>query len=304
MPFLHSPGMQIGLVLPTIGPGANRGAIDAAVTAATDLGWTSVWVTDHLMVPDGPEADEYGTILEAIVSLAYVAGRDTGLTIGTSVLIPPMRNPVILAKQLATLDVLTGGKVIAGVGVADRHDLPEFTNLGASERFTRRGAFVDETIALWRHLWSGGKPPFTSEFHDLQDYVFGPLPVQGGDLPIWTGGRSGAAIRRAASLADGYHAAQTGPSDLRERIPVLHALCDEAGRSLPTISVRARVHFGSDHDHPYAISGDAPEMQVDVAEFAGLGVEHLVVVLGTTESDELRRRAERFQAEVVAPALA
>jgi probable F420-dependent oxidoreductase len=296
--------METGLVLPTIGPGASRRAIDAAVAAAVRLGWASVWVTDHLMVPHGPEAEEYGTILEAVVSLGYVAGGGTGLTIGTSVLIPPMRNPVILAKQLATLDVLTGGKVIAGVGVADRHDLPEFTNLGAADRFTRRGAFVDETIALWRHLWSGGNPPFTGEFHDLQDYVFGPLPAQGGDLPIWTGGRSAAAIRRAALLADGYHAAQTGPSDLRERLPALQELCDEAGRAMPTLSVRARVHFGSDHDHPYAISGDAGEMQNDVAEFAGLGVEHLVVVLGTTDPAELTGRAERFQSEVVEPALA
>ncbi|MDP2624192.1 MAG: TIGR03619 family F420-dependent LLM class oxidoreductase [Actinomycetota bacterium] len=296
--------METGLVLPTIGPGASRRAIDAAVAAAVRLGWASVWVTDHLMVPHGPEAEEYGTILEAVVSLGYVAGGGTGLTIGTSVLIPPMRNPVILAKQLATLDVLTGGKVIAGVGVADRHDLPEFTNLGAADRFTRRGAFVDETIALWRHLWSGGNPPFTGEFHDLQDYVFGPLPAQGGDLPIWTGGRSAAAIRRAALLADGYHAAQTGPSDLRERLLALQELCDEAGRAMPTLSVRARVHFGSDHDHPYAISGDAGEMQNDVAEFAGLGVEHLVVVLGTTDPAELTGRAERFQSEVVEPALA
>lgn len=296
--------MQIGLVLPTIGAGAGRAGLDAAVDAAARQGWGSVWVTDHLLVPRGPEATEYGTILEAIVSLSYLAGRDTGLTLGTSVLVPPMRNPVILAKQLATLDVLTGGRVIAGVGVADAHDLPEFTNVGAADRFRSRGAIVDETIALWRHLWSGATAPFHGEFHHLEDFVFAPLPVQGGGLPIWTGGRSAPALRRAARFADGYHAAQTGPDDLRARLPELQALCDEAGRPLPTISVRTRVLFDAEPTRDtYVLWGSRDRMQAEVGAFADAGAEHLILVLESTDPGQIAERAERFQREIAGPVL-
>ncbi len=296
--------MEIGLVLPTIGPGADGAGLDAAIEIAVDLRWSSVWVTDHLMVPDGPEATEYGTILEAMVSASYVAGRGTGLTIGFSVLVPPMRNAVILAKQLATLDVLSQGRVIAGVGVADRHDLPEFTNVGAADRFGRRGAYVNETIALWRHLWSGSEPPFMGEFHELADYVFRPVPIRDGNLPIWTGGRSDAALRRAATLADGYHAAQTGPNDLRTRLPSLDQLCEDAGRPRPTISVRTRVQFSETSSRStYVMCGGIDAMRADVEAFAELGVEHLIVVLDTTDPGELVGRAERFQLEVVEPTL-
>src|SRR6185312_10467321 len=102
---------------------------------AVDLGWTSVWVTDHLMVPRGEEADEYGNILEAFTSLTWVGARFPKLTLGSSVLVPAMRDAPLLAKQIASLDVLTGGRLIVGVGVSDVHDATEYANLGKIDRF-------------------------------------------------------------------------------------------------------------------------------------------------------------------------
>lgn len=296
--------MEIGLVLPTIGPAATPDGLDAAAGIAAELGWSSVWVTDHLMVPRGPEAEEYGTILEAIVSLTYVAARHRGLRIGTSVIIPPMRNSVILAKQFAAIDLMSGGRLTVGVGVAESHDLQEFRNLGQESRFRGRGALVDETIALWRHLWSGRTDPFVGEFHQLEDFVFSPLPSQGGALPIWVGGRSGRALRRVAELADGYHAAQTGPQDLRARIPLLEQLLEPLGRPMPALSVRARVQPGEAAEgRPYALRGSVEEMRADVAAFSDLGVRDLVVVLGETDPDRIAAKARRFNDDVVLPAL-
>lgn len=296
--------MEIGLILPTTGPGANPDGIDAGAEIAGELGWTSVWVTDHLMVPRGPEAAEYGTILEAIVSLTYVAARHEGLRIGTSVIVPPMRNSVILAKQLAAIDLFSGGRLTVGVGVADAHDLPEFKNLGQEARFTGRGSLVDETIALWRHLWSGQGPPFVGEHHVLDDYVFSPLPPQGGDIPIWVGGRSRRALRRTAELADGYHAAQTGPKDLEERLPLLRELLEPLGKPMPRLSVRTRVKPGDDSSgSPYALRGSPQQMQADVRRFAELGVSDLVVVLGETDPARISSAAVWFNEEVVLPAL-
>jgi len=202
--------VRIGLILPSKGGGTGPESLDAAAETAVRLGWTSVWVTDHMMVSRGAEADEYGTILEAMTALTWVGARHPSLTLGTSVLVPAMRDAVQLAKEIATLDVLTGGRLIVGVGVGDEGDIPEYANLGKADRFRVRGAYLDETIALWRHLWSGGIEPFEGRFHRLEDYMFLPLPTQGDRLPIWSGGRSARAVTRAATLSDGYHATRAG----------------------------------------------------------------------------------------------
>ena len=160
--------MKLGLILPTIGQGAGGEALAAAAETATTLGWNSVWVTDHLMVPAGPEAEEYGWVLEATTALTWVAAQFPKLRVGFSVIIPAMRDAPLLAKQLATIDFLTGGRLTVGVGSSETHDLPEYENLGKADRFARRGAYLDETIALWRHLWSGNTEPFRGEFHQLR----------------------------------------------------------------------------------------------------------------------------------------
>jgi alkanesulfonate monooxygenase SsuD/methylene tetrahydromethanopterin reductase-like flavin-dependent oxidoreductase (luciferase family) len=156
-----------------------------------------------------------------------------------------MRDAPLLAKQIATIDVLTKGRLIIGVGVSDSYDLPEYTNLGKAERFPDRGAYLDESIALWRHLWSGSPEPFHGRFFQIDDFSFAPLPVQGRDLPIWCGGRSARAVRRAVGLTNGWHGAQTGPHDMVERIPDIIAVAQELDRPLPTLSVRCASAYST-----------------------------------------------------------
>ncbi len=295
--------MKLGLILPTIGSGAGPEVLDAAAETAQRLGWSSVWATDHLLVPAGPEAEEYGWTLEATSALTWVAARCPDVRVGFSVLIPAMRDAPLLAKQLATIDVLTGGRLTVGVGVSDKGDLPEYENLGKGDRFARRGAYVDEAIALWRHLWSGRTDPFEGEFNHLRDFNFQPLPVQGGSLPIWCGGRSDKALHRAAWLCDGYHAAQTGPADVAERLPKLRAEAEAAGRNPVSVSVRVRVRFDQGPLPVYSLHGDREAMSAEVAEFARIGVDELVVVFKETAPDPLARALERFDAEVYRPAL-
>lgn len=293
--------MDFGLVLPTLGRGAGPDGLDAAAEAADRLGWSSVWVTDHMLVGRGDEAEEYGWILEALTSLAWVGARHPGLRLGTSVIIPAMRDAPQLAKEIATIDHLTGGRLTVGVGVGDRGDSPEWRNLGKLERMSVRGAYLDETIALWRHLWSGSTEPFLGAFHRLESFVFAPLPAQGARLPIWSGGRSDRAIVRAATLADGYHASQTGPEDLRTRLPGLFEKSRAAGRPRPNISIRARVRFGEPHGKSYALAGSARDMIADLDAFDRLGVDHLIVVLGVASADEVAASVQRFDREVVEP---
>lgn len=295
------PDMRIGLALANKGANAGAASLDAGAGVAERLGWSSVWVTDHLMVPPGDEADEYGTMLEALTALTYVAARHEQVTIGTSVIVPAMRDAPILAKQLATLDVLSDGRLVVGIGVSDAGDLTEYRNLGKEERFRDRGAYLDEAVALWRHLWSGRTGPFEGRFHTLRDYTFAPLPVQGADIPIWCGGRSKRALRRTAELANGYHAAQTGPDDLVERLPYLIALVEKEGRPLPSVSVRARVKFDQPASGVYTIHGTAEDMIGELLGFARAGTEDLIVVLEHDDPDGIVADAERFDAEVVQP---
>lgn len=292
--------MEIGLILPTLGPGVGPAALDRAAEAAARLGWSSVWVTDHMLVGRGDEADEYGSILEALTSLAWVGARHEKLRLGTSVVVPAMRDAPQLAKELATIDVLTGGRLIVGLGAGERRDMPEWSNLGKAERMEVRGAYLDESIALFRHLWAGTTDPFVGRFHRLESFVFEPLPAQGARLPIWTGGRSDRAVTRAATLADGYHASQTGPNDLRERLPVLLERARAAGRPRPRISVRSRVRFDAPPGPVYSVHGSARDMAAELDAFDRLGVDELVVVLQVATAEDVPEAMARFEREVVA----
>jgi len=279
--------MKFGLALRNTGDGASAEAIEAGAAAADRLGWETVWTTDHVLVPASAAA-EYGRTFEAIATLAWVGARHPRLKLGTSVIVVPQRNAVLLAKELATLDVLSKGRLIAGVGVGWNET--EFANLGEAERFHRRGAYLDETIRLWRHLWSGSSQPFEGVFHSFSDFVFGPLPVQGVQVPIMVGGGSPAALRRAGVLGDGYHATRATPDLMAERIPIIRAAAAAAGRPMPSLSVRSAVS---------ALGGDPDARLATVRAFETLGVSDIALVFDATEPAELSASIEEFDRDIV-----
>lgn len=286
--------MDYGLCLPNFPAGASPEGIEAGAAVAERLGWSTVWTTDHLVVP-GDAAPEYGHIYEALLTLAWVGARHPGVRLGSSVIVVPQRNAVLLAKELATLDSLTGGRVIAGVGVGWNRS--EFANLGADERFPVRGAYLDETIRLWRHLWSGSIEPFRGRYHTLEDFTFSPLPNQRASLPILVGGRAERALQRAGALGDGYHSSATSPSQYAQRLPTIRAAAEAAGRPMPPLSARVRVEFES-ATSGYAMRGSPDEIAAQIRAFADLGVSHLALSFGTTDPADLIARTERFAGEV------
>lgn len=288
--------MDYGLILPTLGDDATREGIEAAGEIAERLGFTDIWTTDHLLV-DASAAEDYGTIFEAVTTLAYLAGRTSRVRLGASVIVVPMRNAVVLAKELATIDNLSRGRLIAGVGVG--WSRPEFANVGVSDRFEVRGAYTEETIRLWRHLWSGADWPFHGRFHTFDDYVFGPLPEQGA-VPIWIGGRQEAALRRAGRLADTYHSSAASPAAFAPRIPIIRAAAEEAGRPMPGLSARVRVRLASSAPvEGYAMQGTPDEVAAEIRAFSALGVTHLALAFAAHDPDGLAREAEAFVREAV-----
>jgi probable F420-dependent oxidoreductase len=287
--------VDYGLVLPNLGAGASPEGLLAAVEAAEDHGFTDVWTTDHLLI-DRDDASDYGRIYEAITTLAWLAGRSREIRLGTSVIVVPMRNAVVLAKELATVDALSGGRLIAGFGVG--WNTKEFGNVGVADRFHERGAYLDETIAICRHLWSGTETPFHGQFHDFEDYTFEPLPAQGADLPIWLGAREERALRRVGRLADAYHASATNPAVYASRIPIIRAAAVAAGRPMPRLSARARLELDAGPESFFTIHGSPADAAAEIRAFAELGVDHLALAFPPRDPDGIRRAVDRFTTDV------
>jgi probable F420-dependent oxidoreductase len=288
--------MDYGLALPNIGDRSNLEGIRAAVELAERYGFTDVWATDHILV-DHAAADDYGRTYESITTLAWLAGQSSTVKLGISVVVVPMRNAVLLAKQLATLDALSKGRAIAGFGVGWSRD--EFANLGLVERFHERGAYTEEAVALCRHLWSGSTEPFHGRFHSFSDFVFGPLPDQGAELPVWIGGRDERALRRVGRVADAYHSSATSPASYAPRIPIIRAAAEAAGRPMPRLSARTRVELGSGPDSFYTIHGTPEEAAAEIRAYAALGVDHLTLMFPPRDAAGLGAAVERFWTEVV-----
>lgn len=290
--------MDYGLVLPTMHAGVSAEGIEAAAEIADRVGWSDAWTTDHVLVDRG-STDEYGRIFEAILTLAHVGARHPRLRLGTSVIVVPQRQAVVLAKELATLDVLSRGRVIVGVGIG--WNRTEFANLGMSDRFKVRGAYLEETVGLWRHLWGGATTPFRGRFHDLEDFVFEPLPDRGAGLPVWFGGRAEVALQRAGRIGDGYHATSTSPAKYAERIPVIHEAATAAGRPMPVLSARVRVvpdGPAAGPDEGYALRGSPEQIRAGIAEWEAIGVTHLALYFESVEPEAIVREVEWFAREV------
>ena len=290
--------MKLGLILPSYRDGASTESIDASSETAARLGWDSVFTTDHLLVEPSARSEDYFNIYDALVTLAHIAAKQPTLRVGISVVVVPMRNAIVLAKELATIDSLSGGRLIVGVGVG--WNATEFEYVGEGDRFKVRGAYLEESVAVWRQLWRGDQGPFHGRFHDFEEIRFGPLPAQGEDVPIWFGGRDERALKRAGRLGQGYHSSASGPASYEPRVPIIRAAAAEAGRPEPTLSARMRVAFGQ-HDTPfYMLNGDPDAMIAELRQFEALGVSHVAVDFAETNPERHRDLMERFDREVVA----
>ena len=289
--------MDYGICLPNFRAGASAEGMDAASETAERLGWSTVWTTDHLLI-DKANADDYGRIYEAILALAWIGGRYRKVKLGTSVIVIPMRNAVVIAKELATLDSLTEGRVVAGLGIGWNE--PEYQNVGIAERFHQRGAYLEESISLFRHLWSGSTEPFRGRFHTFEDFAFEPLPAQGAGLPIVVGGGAAKALERIGRLADGYHSTAIGPSAYADRAESIRDAARAAGRPEPRWEARVRVEMEGAPGRRYALRGTPDEMAADIRAWTSAGVEHLALYFDETDPARLASHMERFGTDIAA----
>jgi probable F420-dependent oxidoreductase len=189
--------VHLGVILPNFGAGSSPDGIRRAAEAAEELGFDSVWTTEHIVV--GPEGvDPYGRVYDPFVTLGWVAGWTERVGLGTSIVLLPLHNPFHVAKEAATLQELSGGRFTLGVGVGWHRE--EFTFMGVP--YEGRGRRADEAIRVMRALWSGERS-FQGRFWSFDDATAEPHPSP--QPEIWVGGSSDLAVRRARRLGDVWH---------------------------------------------------------------------------------------------------
>lgn len=231
--------MQIAVHLPQYGRVAGPEAITRAARHAEELGFAGVWVSDHLVAP---AAQDYPSpyLFDPLVTLTWAAAVTERVDLGTSVLVVPQHNPLELANTLASLDALSGGRVIAGVGVGWSE--AEYEALGYG--FADRGARMDEALRAWRTVWEDDPASFEGEHISFRDLRVLPKPAH--RIPIWVGGTGPRARRRAVELGDGYHLIGVTPE---QAAPVIAEV--RASRSDPGFVISHRTGWdpqGMEHD--------------------------------------------------------
>ncbi len=309
--------MRYGFYLPTRGPTATRDGILALAREGERLGLNSAMVADHIVFPvesrstypytlDGKHPS-VGDALDAFSILGVAAGATERLRLVTSVLVLPYRNPVLTAKMAASLDVLSAGRLILGVGAGWLKE--EFEALN-SPAFEARGMVTDEWIAILKQLWTQSPASFDGRFYRYSDIRCEPFPMQKPHPPIWVGGHSRAALRRTARHGDGWHpvgavaASPLPPEEMRAHLETLKRLTEAEGRdfSALTISYKAALYDAgllSPDGSRRLFSGRPAEIADDIRTFAALGVDELIFDFRGQSIAESIERLQRFAAEVV-----
>jgi probable F420-dependent oxidoreductase len=260
--------MHYGIHLPHAGERASPVLIRRFAVQAEALGIADVWVSEHIILPRTQFLRPL-PFYEPVLTLTWVAAVTERVNLGTSVLVLPMRHPIPLAKELATLQNLSNGRLILGAGVGWLE--PEFAALGAP--FHDRGRRMDEGIALMRAVWTQDPVTFATRHipAEITDMTMTPLPVA--PIPLWIGGSSDAALRRAIRLADGWHGSRETPE---QTAPIVQRLRAERPDRDFTISMRVNWN-----------GHDLGELRDRIAAYEAAGVQHILVASDLLRSAEI-----------------
>lgn len=313
--------MKFGFGVPTRGPLATPADIGEIARAGEALGFATAYVNDHIVVPRTigsrypySESGEwaggrFGEAMELLPLLGFLASATSSVRLLTSVMVVPYRQPVITAKMIATIDVLSGGRVTIGCGAGWMEE--EFLAVGAPP-FAERGKVVDEYLEVFRKVWTEDSPRHDGAYARFADIATLPHPVQKPHPPLWIGGESGPALRRAVRLGDGWYPIGNNPRFPLDTLPHytaglarLKAEAETAGRDPASLTLAYNPAWFRGFGEPVTVegerrlfTGDADDVRGDVAALEGLGVEHLLLTFeGRTRAatvENLQSFAEQF----------
>jgi probable F420-dependent oxidoreductase len=315
--------MQYGFGAPVSGPLARPESLVRIVAEGEAMGYDSCTISDHVVIPTDiharyPYSDtgefpsrSRGDRYEQLTAAAFIAGKTARLKLVTSVTVVPHRPAVLLAKMLATIDVLSEGRLVFGIGAGWMQE--EFEALGLPP-FAERGAVTDEYLAACRELWTRDDPRFDGKYVRFSGILFDPKPVQKPYPPIWVGGESGPALRRTARLGDGWYPIGTNPQfrlDSLKRyeagVARLQRLVREAGRDPSRVTLAYRVtQWGkaipgrADDGERRLFSGEIADIVGDLRAFRDLGVACVDFNFDGATVEELLANMRRFREDVLA----
>lgn len=286
--------MKFGVMFANAGPATAPDQALVVARTAEELGFESIWTVEHVVVPAGfgsqypyskdgklPGGEDV-PIADPLIWLAFVAAHTERIKLATGILILPQRNPLVLAKEVATLDVLSRGRMLLGVGVGWLKE--EFDALGIP--FDGRGRRTDEHIEALRVAWTQDEPTFHGDLVSFDAAKSWPKPVQPGGVPIVVGGHSPAAARRAGRLGDGFFPARAELDDLGPLIGEMRKAAVDAGRYADGIEITTFGGGGLDADK--------------VKRFEDLGVARLVIGPGGWDEQSVKRSLGEFADSVMA----
>jgi len=299
--------MNFGIWIPNCRHLATPEIIRATAVRAEQLGYDSIWVSDHVVVPHANVVNFGERIFDPLVTLGVLAGATSRVRLGTTVLIVPYRNAVVTAKMISSLDALSGGRVVFGVGAG--WVAAESAALGVP--FAERGAMTDEYLLAMQELWTSAAPSFDGKYTQFGGLVFEPKPVQKPHPPIWVGGHSKAALRRTAQFGAAWHPINRAPDELRAGRAELARLSAARGRATPpATTLRNDIRILRPGETPPTVvrggrvlAGEPAALIDQIAELADCGVEHLVLEFLSADGRELDAQLATF-AERIRPRFA
>jgi probable F420-dependent oxidoreductase len=314
--------MNFGVATLTRGACATRAGYAAVAEAAEKLGFAYIAVNDHIVVPrdigsrypyseDGQwAARTAGECLDQLATLAYIAGRTDRVGLLTSVMVVPHRQPVLTAKMLATIDVLSNGRLIVGCGVGWLKE--EFEAVGAPP-YAERGRVTDEYIDAIKTLWTAEAPAYQGAHVAFDNLMFTPKPARRPHPPFWIGGESVIALKRVVRAGEGWYPASNNPQHrldtvdrLGAAIAELHRLARDAGRDPQSIDIAYLLLWPVDWKAQRGgtgerrlLTGDPAAMAADIVALRQAGVRHLSLTFQTGSLAETLERMQRFAEEVM-----
>jgi len=288
-----------------VGELPDPGYFRAVAELTEEAGYDSLWAGDHVSF--------HNPILDVTVALSCFAARTERITIGAAVVLLPLRHPSLVAREFASLDYLAGGRVVLGVGVGGEGG-KDFEAVGVDPR--ERGARTDEGMRVLRVLFAGPDASFTGRFHDFEGITIEPQPVQAGGPPLWVGGGSEAARRRAGRLGDGWMPIWVSPERFAEGLAEVRRHAEEAGRDAGAVVAavmcpalvgeasreRLAAHLEERYSMEvkpylidrYCIAGSEEECAARIRDYASAGAEHVIFNIGCAAGDELLDQAQRL----------
>ena len=315
--------MKFGFNAPTAGPMSAAEPLTKLVVEGEAMGFDYATFSDHVVIPTdiaakypysntgefpaGARAERH----EQLIEMAFVAAKTKKLRLVTSVMVVPHRPAVLTAKMLSTIDVLSGGRLVLGIGAGWMKE--EFEAIQAPD-FAERGKVTDEYIKAFIELWSNPKPKFAGKHVRFDNILFEPKPVQKPHPPIWVGGESGPALRRTAQLGDAWYPIGTNPANpldslarFKAQVARLRKMTQEAGRKPDAVGLALRctaygesVPAKAGDGERRLFAGKPAEIAADIKALRDLGVGHLDIGFGGTTVEAMLGEMQKFRKDVLA----